>query len=502
MNPDQLNIANLFFRAAASHPDRMAIIDQKAAVTYRELKVAVQKTARYFQTQGIGLGDRVLVFVPMSQHLYRIVLALFQIGATAVFLDEWVSKKRMEICCEIAQCKGFIGVWKARLLAPFSKALRRIPIKLKLTGQAAQPATTVSVPADTAALITFTTGSTGTPKAARRTHEFLKEQFDVLIEEIDPHITDVDMPVLPIVLFVNLGIGCTSVIADFSMRKPEKLEPAAIFRQLHRHGVNRITASPFFIRRLAEYQLAQPTKVSGINKIFTGGAPVFPTEAALYRKAFPDTQVMIAYGSTEAEPISTIEAATLAQRPVQQSAGLTVGVPYHKTALKIIPHTDEILETTGSAVPEGVIGEIIVAGDHVLKQYLNNPSAFRRNKIVEGEQVWHRTGDSGFMRAGELFLTGRCKQLIPISSGWLSPFLIENQLMTTPGITMGTLIQAGNRLVLAVESALPVAQLRERLTSIPHDLIQVFQRIPRDPRHHSKIDYEQLKSQLNLPFTD
>ncbi|NJM17110.1 MAG: hypothetical protein HC896_18550 [Bacteroidales bacterium] len=72
------------------------------------------------------------------------------------------------------------------------------------------------------ALITFTTGSTGTPKAADRSHAFLKEQFNALLDEIKPSANDVDMPVLPIVLFVNLGVGCTSVIADFNVAEPNK----------------------------------------------------------------------------------------------------------------------------------------------------------------------------------------------------------------------------------------------------------------------------------------
>ena len=84
----------------------------------------------------------------------------------------------------------------------------------------------------TPALITFTTGSTGTPKAALRSHVFLNEQFKALLHEIQPKPTDIDMPILPIVLFVNLGVGCTSIIADYKQTKPNNLDPKKIINQL------------------------------------------------------------------------------------------------------------------------------------------------------------------------------------------------------------------------------------------------------------------------------
>ena len=73
-----------------------------------------------------------MIFVPMSIDLYRIVLAIFSMGATAVFLDEWVNKNRLEICCQLADCNGFIGTSKARLSGYFLQELRKIPIKLSI----------------------------------------------------------------------------------------------------------------------------------------------------------------------------------------------------------------------------------------------------------------------------------------------------------------------------------------------------------------------------------
>lgn len=497
-----MNITELFIAAAQKYPNNIAIIETNRSITYAQLEQEVKETAAYFRSKGITKGDRVLVFVPMSIDLYRTVLALFYLGATAVFLDEWVSKKRLELCCQLADCKGFIGGGKVRAFALCSKELRRIPVKLKLKkrGQITVPVTQVK--SNTTALITFTTGSTGTPKAANRTHEFLQAQFDALLDEIAPQVTDIDMSVLPIVLFVNLGVGCTSVIAQFKMTKPAAMDAATIVAQIKQHKVNRLTASPFFIRKLSEYVLrerGQPQLFDQVEKVFTGGAPVFPAEAALYVQAFTKAKFRIVYGSTEAEPISSIDAQQLVKASRELNEGLPVGELFHKSTVRIIQITEEAIvcntpdELDQITLNEGEVGEIIVAGPHVLKQYFKNEAAFRQNKIVIGNTLWHRTGDSGMLKHGALFLTGRCNQLRLYDEHYVAPFIIENQLVQIAGINIGTLLDVDKSQILVVESKLSLAQLTPQVTNISYDQIVVIDEIPRDARHHSKIDYAALK---------
>lgn len=95
------------------------------------------------------------------------------------------------------------------------------------------------------------------------------------------------MPVLPIVLLINLGAGCTSTIADFKAGKPESMNPGKIIKQIQEHKVTRLVSSPFFVKQLAKYISENALSVPYLKKIFTGGAPVFPLEAELYHQAFP-----------------------------------------------------------------------------------------------------------------------------------------------------------------------------------------------------------------------
>lgn len=505
----EFNIIDLFLKAAEENPARTAIVYKNERISFGDFKTQVAKTAAYFQSKNIVAGDRVLVFVPMSIDLYRIALALFYMGATAVFLDEWVSKKRMEECCRIAQCKAFVGVWKVRLLSLFSSELRRIPVKLGLNYSADngthQEKYRTSL-TDTA-LITFTTGTTGTPKAAKRTHGFLKEQFEALIEKIQPVDGETDMPALPIVLMINLGAGCTSVIADFKASKPDALDASKIIDQIRSNRVERLVASPFFVRKLAEFAIEGNIAASSLKKIFTGGAPVFPEEAALYQAAFPSAKIEIVYGSTEAEPISSVNASELVKdETLQLNKGLKVGIPYRKANVRIIKMKEEPLNGITQAeleeltLEDGVIGEIIVSGPHVLREYFNNQEALHRNKIFIGDNCWHRTGDSGYLESGCLYLTGRVNTLMYRNGEILSPFMYQNYLQSLPGVVLGTIIEKDKKLmvVLELEKSAEKEKVLDRIQKLPvqADEIKILTAIPRDPRHHSRIEYERLMELL------
>lgn len=510
MKKAPFNIMDYFYIAAQKYPNRIAIIEKNKEISFSKLEKEVEITVSYFQSKGIKKGDRVLIFVPMSIDLYRIVMALFSIGAIAVFLDEWVSRRRMEICCQLANCKAFIGIFNAHIYAYLSPELRKIPIKLG-TGYrllSTEASTKEGVFSEDTALITFTTGSTGIPKAAKRTHGFLNEQFKALLEKMNPVPDDVDMPVLPVPLLINLGIGCTSVIAEFKSRKPESMNAKKIVDQINKYNVSRIVASPFFIKQLSHFLLKEKISTPSIKNIFTGGAPVFPVECALYNQAFPDANIEVLYGSTEAEPISSINTKQVKlQESMDVSQGLFVGIPYQGAKVKIIQLKSGIIscrneqELEEITLPEGEIGEIIVSGHHVLREYFNNNEAIKQNKIFISETCWHRTGDSGYLdKNGGLFLTGRCNTLIERNKELLAPFMFEDFFSRFPEIEMGTIMMIDQQLnaIIELKSKDDVAKTRQKIeNSTPiFEKIIFIKKMPRDPRHHSKIDYDVLRESL------
>ena len=178
--------------------------------------------------------------------------------------------------------------------------------------------------------------------------------------------------------------------------------------------------------------------------------------------------------------------------------GLPVGAPYKHSNVKIITTNPKKWNNLTSKdweeiqMPSGQIGEIIVSGPHVLDNYFQNPEAMNTQKVRYEQTVWHRTGDSGFIQNEQLYLTGRCKQLIVKGNRTYAPFIIENQISEIEGITCGTLLIKNHNTHLVVESTLSKKNLTSLTSHLEYDTLTRVKNIPKDPRHHSKIDYEQL----------
>lgn len=503
INPNK-NICSHFLITAKSYPDTIALIENGQEVTYHQLLNEVLQTVQYFQEKGLKPGDKVLVFVPMCINLYRIVLALLYVGAIAVFIDEWVNKERMEKCCSVVQCQAIIGNYKLKVLRFFSKELKNIPLVLnpkKIVSIKNIPPFHFALGYDPA-LITFTTGSTGTPKAAIRTHHQLNEQFNALNDIIKPSQGDVVLTTLPIVLLINLGVGATSVIENFSNTIINVVTAEKIYGYLNKYKVTRFITSPYFVVQLAKYTLTTKKTIPSLNSVYTGGAPVYLNEAEILKNAFPNANIHVVYGSTEAEPISstTIENLILLS---SNNEGICVGKTDSITELKIIPITENSISKCNelNSMPYGEIGEIVVAGNHVVNQYQNNSEAFLRNKIQVGNKIFHRTGDSGFLdRGNNLFLTGRCATIIKNKNKTIFPFVVENSLKNITGITLATALMINNKVYIIVEKEKEADEneIKLHITQIVNFESEVIfiKEIPRDPRHHSKIEYEKLRKHI------
>lgn len=497
------NIVSLFFEQARHHPDKTALVSVRGKRSFGELAGDVQQCRRYFESKGIGPGDRVLVFVPMGFDLYRTVLALFSMGAVAVFLDEWVSFSRLSVCCRMAKCKAFIAPWYLHVPGWFSADVRAIPVHLTpLTSfhPSSEIVDLFTAKLSDPALITFTTGSTGIPKAANRTHGFLMAQFEALKPLIENDL-QVDMPMLPIVLLLNLAVGKTSVIADFKSSKPKKFSAQKVLKQLRDHNVESLTASPFFLVEMAKEAVRLKVLVPTLKKILSGGGPVFPEDAYWVSKAFPEADFTVVFGSTEAEPIAHISAREMVKiiaETADPMKGLLVGKPDPSVEWAIIPIQDGIvtdLHPLGIDVP----GELVVTGNHVLDAYIDNPEATRLNKINVHGKVWHRTGDAASVsKDGTLWLLGRCQGRVWVGERLFFPFQVEYALQTLSPSRTGTLISVSGNPVLVLLSGSP---------DIPPQILQSWgldsvavrrvSSFPMDKRHHTKIDYAFLKDTLD-----
>ena len=519
---EMLNIAEVLCAQAQTHPDKPALIETRAgrprSLTFAQLERDSARTGSRLKQLGLQRGDAVLVFVPMSIELYVALIALFRLGLVGVFLDPSAGKAHIERCLNLYPPRGFIGTPKAHLLRLTCPALRRIPIQcvtrgwmpgahsLELRDRLQPPDAIAPVSGETPALITFTSGSTGQPKAAVRTHSLLLEQHRVLQRSLGFDAQDVVLSTLPVFVLSHLGCGVTSLLPRADLRRVGSINPKPVLEQIEAHQATAIEASPAFLECLL--QASQPMR--SIRRVFTGGAPVFPHLLKDFHELAPCARLIAVYGSTEAEPIAEIAYDEMSQKDLQamrSGAGLLAGEPIEDIALRILPERwgspIEPLtqgEFAASCLPSGDFGEIVVSGAHVLQGYLHGQGDAETKFKVDG-MTWHRTGDAGYLdEQGRLWLLGRCAARIQDQHGVIYPFAVECALCEDPRVRRSALVRHRGARVLVLESKganTTDAQELEAQLGWAHLDEVVFEKIPVDKRHNAKVDYPALYALLD-----
>jgi len=491
-----MNLAEALHEWAEKCPDKPALIKGRGGaervMTYQELSLSVQSTALQLREVGLGKESRAVLMQPAGIDLYIILLACFSCGITAIIIDPAVKKEVISYACKEIKPDAFIGSAKAHLLRLKYVEFRKIKITFHTSGYAPfshflslrsrdSMSTPLDLPPEHPALITFTSGSTGMPKIACRTHEFLINQHRALSASLDHRESDIDLVTLPIFGLANLASGITSVIANTNLKFPAQADSEAILEQCRRYSVTRCAASPAFFKKLYK-----DGRFPAFQTIYTGGAPVFPSFLQDLSESYTNLEIVTVYGSTEAEPISHQRFSDLA--PNQKNAqytgeGLLVGQPVPDIKVKI----------DGDPV-----GEILVTGDHVLKEYLNIEKNAETKVVIEGE-IWHRTGDLGRLDdIGSLWLLGRTSASFISKEGLaVYPFAIETAVMNIKGIEACAVIQHSEQSILCYAGTTDPETLKIATSPLGIEVWLQLPKIPFDNRHNAKIDYPELRK--NLP---
>jgi acyl-CoA synthetase (AMP-forming)/AMP-acid ligase II len=508
----------------------------QASITWKALLNRVENASRGLAARGFQKGDKAILFVPMSVDLYVAMFAVFRLGGVAVFLDAFARQTQLENCAKLAQAKAYFGSPEAHFLRSFlPDSLGIIPIQVVSGGasNAAIPMATLEAgtgaipriaavsPQDTA-LVSFTTGSSGQPKGANRTHGFLRAQHKALAAELPWQPGEEDMPAFPIFLLHNIACGITTVIPAVNFTQPSPTDAPMALRQLLHGTIATASMSPALLTEVAKAAL-DAGRTLPLRRMITGGAPIGPDQVRLFAQAAPDCELLLLYGSTEAEPIAHLRGKEMlhwldCEPGFTAQAGVCVGTISAQVDLELIRIDRDpiVLGPKGLADWRTAIdepGEIIVAGDHVSVDYYQNPEAFKENKIQESDRIWHRTGDVGRRdNKGRLWLVGRVHNAIRRNGALLFPVGPEMRLKRIPGIQNAAYIGLPHPELQeqacvvwtpeadtdpeAVEQAITKAFLEKDL--ILDQLIQI-EKIPLDPRHNSKVDYTALRNALLKP---
>ncbi|WP_129670858.1 fatty acid CoA ligase family protein [Candidatus Chloroploca sp. Khr17] len=439
--PPGANIARYLPLMARERPEQTAIVmgdgqNRAGQTVYRrlsfaELNLVSDRYAWGLSALGIGRGTRVLSMVPAGLPLISLTFALMKVGAVPVLIDPAMGRRNLIQCIKECTPEAMIGVARAqvaRLLFPgaFRTVQRSITVGSRFTPLGDLNLADLSVPLnapfalaqvapDEPAAIIFTTGSTGVPKGVLYEHGMFEAQVRLLraLFQLEPG--EVEMPAFPLFSLFNVALGCTSAIPPIDPTRPASCDPAAVIAFMQDQKVTSTFGSPAIWRKVTAYCLEHQVKLPGLRRVLMAGAPVPADLHERFRQILDETSdTHTPYGATEALPITSISGrevlAAIAARGADPTAGTCVGFPAPEVTLRIIPVSDEPIEhwDEALALPAHQIGELVVKGPSVTKTYISRPTSTAHAKIHEGDQVWHRMGDLGYLDdEGRVWFYGR-----------------------------------------------------------------------------------------------
>jgi long-chain acyl-CoA synthetase len=420
------------------HPaDHVALISRNRATTYGALRDQVANLRGGLAGQGVGEGDRVALLCGNGRHFVVAYLATLGLGAVCVPLNP--ASPSPEIERELATVKAKVVVVEPSAAAAWRGVVRgNVPTVQTVVATEsptgadtlegavlladlleAAPADLVEVDTDALAVLMFTSGTAGSPRAAMLSHGNLQANLDQgksAGARIDTG--DVVYGVLPmfhifglnVVLGLTLARGATVVLV-------QRFDPSTALDTIRERKVTVVPGAPPMWLAFSHMD-GEPADSFATVRLALTGAAKMPEEAMRRLKDRFGLDVAEGYGLTEAAPVVT------------SSAGMPVKIG---SVGKVLDGIDvRVVDEAGDDAPPGDAGEIWVKGPNVFMGYLDEPEQTARVLTRDG---WLRTGDIATVDAdGYLYLVDRAKDLIIVSGFNVYPAEVEETLAEHPGV--------------------------------------------------------------------
>jgi olefin beta-lactone synthetase len=559
---DSANIARHLPLMAARQPARAAVKIPRGrkgeaidylTLSFAELDAEVDAWVAKLQGKGVQRGDRVLVMVRQGLPLIAAAFALFKLGAVPVIIDPGMGRKNFLACVARSRPRVLLGIPGAQVLSHvFRSAFATVEVRIWVSGsttalfsfggpsswpsavgQEADPPTNASHcnPTDLAAIL-FTSGSTGAPKGVCYEHGMFDAQVRLVRTAYGIEPGEVDLPMLPIFALFNPALGLTTIVPELDPSRPAAVDPAKIVQAIQQEKVTTSFGSPTLWRKIFDHCLAHHIQLPSLRRVLCAGAAVPASLWADAKRVLPNGRLHSPYGATEALPVATVASDEFEFRP---ELGALIGRPLPENQVKVIALTEGPLARMDDIreLPPGEIGEIIVTGPTVTKEYDQLPEATAAAKIAGAKDqgprtkyqgpaaaqslatcslplgtsapsgaVWHRMGDAGRIDAtGRLWFCGRIAERVETDTGTMHTEPVEQVFRSHPGVVRCALVGLGKR--GSQEPALVVQPVPEADTAVLGGELRALARahahtaaitrcyfhpnFPVDVRHNAKI---------------
>lgn len=424
-----MNLARLIEDAAQNYADKPALISDNQRINYNQLNRSVNAVAHLLKQTGIAKGDKVALMLPNVPEFVYCYFAAVKLGAVAVTLNTSSTAYELSYLLENSDAKVLITVESARKRydgikdkLSYCKNLIIVdsddcPLKKALIdGPFSNPATEIDI--GDPAVIIYTAGLTGKPLGAVLTHENLYSQSELLISIVKRTAEDKGLSLIPLFhafgatanMLAVIRCGCSAVMM-------EGLTMSSLFNVIEKEKITFICAVPRLFLGMLYFDDVAKYDVSSLKVCVTGGSTMPAHLLSEFNKQF-GAEILEGYGLTEAGPVCSFTRVGMTPKPG------SIGIANPDTLIKIV-------DETGSEVPRGEIGELIVRGRNIMKGYYKDEAATAA-VIKDG---WLYTSDLGRMDQDDyIFLTGRKKRMLITSGFNVYPREVENVLNLHPAV--------------------------------------------------------------------
>lgn len=485
-------LADALTRAADTHDEGLRLLDRQGNASWFSWHAVHRRAANAagrLQAAGIAAGDRVALVYPTCPAFFDACFGILLAGAVPVPLYPPVRLGRLEEY-HAATARMIVTAGARLVLAdPFVRRvlgrtieLARPPFGCRALDDLPAGDFSPARPAESdLGLVQFSSGTTSEPHGAALTHEALVAQATMLNGFWPPTegVRDEGLSWLPLYHDMGLIGGVFTALVrpgTLTVMPPEAFiaKPASWLQAISRHRAT-ISPAPNFayslcVERVHDDEM-QGVDLSSWRVALNGAEQAVPEVMRAFTRRFsrwglPPAALTPVYGLSEASLAVTfsslaqpfvsrrfdrelLTAAATARESADGREIASVGRPVPGVSIRIVDGGNRPLS-------EAHVGVVQCRGPSLMREYIGQPDATAR-VIREG---WLDTGDLGFVWNGDLFLTGRAKDMLLVRGRNHAPEDVEQVVESVPGIRRGCVIaatwmpegEAGERLLVLAEA--------------------------------------------------
>src|SRR6266404_5639035 len=444
-------------------------------VSFHDLRLAAQRRAAHYAAAGLRRGDRVALVIPEGEHFVPAFLGALWGGLIPVPLYPPVSLGKLDVFMD--SLVGILNVATPRVLVTTDRvgkvlwsAVGRIPSiekVIRTEDLASEPGGELPPAAhlldEEVAFLQFTSGSTALPKGVMVTHGSLAANCKaIIVDGLESGNGRADMAVSWLPLYHDMGL-IGFVLSPLCYRIPTALIPTLSFAPNFAYALVTKRAKP---EQIARWDL------SSMRAFGCGAEPINPDTMRAFVKAMTPAglrpeALLPCYGMAEAtlamsfvpldEPLRT----DLIDSERYHGESKAVPVSNGSAFLEVVNcgrtfpgHQVVAQDEQGRILPDRAVGEHCFRGPSVSGGYWKNPEATK----AAFRDGWLHTGDLGYLVGGEVFVSGRIKDILIVNGRNYHPQRIEWLVDEIPGVRRGSAVvftrpgAASEEIVVAAES--------------------------------------------------